>query len=604
MESAKEKKNISMYKVMARQLKLIKKRKKSYLYLIFFLNMIAGGVLPVLLPFIPKLVIDYLVEETNVDRIIYGIAIISGISLILACITVVCDSIKFVQFIDLRMQEFYELNERYLKIDYANLEDPVFRDRYQTATNALDSNHSGFEGAYHNFYALLPLFFSTILLSIIIGSFQHWIFVACLIGGIVTIIVNRAIANYVEKRKADVSRTSRKRNYFYETCYDFTYGKDIRVYSLENKLANDYKKHSYNYLTVMKQIANRRFLVGLFELIMLLLQDGLAYFFVIKAYFEQSLTLGEVSFYIAAIIALSTTLRSISATVTLMNTNTRFTVDYFAYLDDKSHITLQGDKEALAPKETLEIEFKDVSFKYPRTERYILKNFNFKINKGEKLAIVGINGAGKSTIVKLITGLFLPTSGEILVNGINILKFNEEEYQKMFSVVFQDVNIYATSVLKNVIGTDQGPEARKRGIACLNLVGLQEKIESLPKQYDTEMLKVIDETGIEMSGGQNQKLAIARALYKDANMIILDEPTASLDALAEGEIYQNFDKLVEKKTAIYISHRLSSTKFCDKIALFTNDGLKEYGSHAELIELKGEYYQMFMTQGKYYQEEA
>lgn len=152
-----------------------------------------------------------------------------------------------------------------------------------------------------------------------------------------------------------------------------------------------------------------------------------------------------------------------------------------------------------------------------------------------------------------------------------------------------------------MLSTDTGKAARKRGIECLELVGLKDKIESMEKKYDTEMLKVIDENGTELSGGQNQKIAIARALYKNGNMVILDEPTAALDALAEGEIYESFDKLVENKTAVYISHRLSSTKFCDKIALFTNEGLKEYGSHEELMALRGEYYHMFMTQGKYYQ---
>ncbi|HEY8395839.1 MAG TPA: ABC transporter ATP-binding protein, partial [Bacilli bacterium] len=150
--------------------------------------------------------------------------------------------------------------------------------------------------------------------------------------------------------------------------------------------------------------------------------------------------------------------------------------------------------------------------------------------------------------------------------------------------------------------TDDSEEAREKGIECLRLVGLEEKIESLPQKYETQLLKVIEENGIELSGGQNQKIAIARALYKDGNMVILDEPTASLDALAEAEIYQNFDKLVKNKTAVYISHRLASTKFCDKIALLDGEGLKEYGSHEELMQLKGKYYQMFMTQGKYYQE--
>lgn len=598
------KKKHSMFKIIFRQLALIKKRKKSYLYFVLFVNMIAAGLLPVLAPFIPRIVIDNMVAGSDFGEIFQNIILITALSLILAIIAVVCDRIKFAQFIGLRIEEFFDLNERFLQINYEHLEDPSFQDRYQTANSTLNTNTTGFEGAYHNIFALLPLFFSTILLSVLIGIFQPLIFLACIIGGIITTFVNREISKYVFKRKVDVARAARKRNYFYQTCYDFAYGKEVRVYRLEEKLAQDYKRRSYNYITVLKQIANRRFAVGLFELFMLLLQDGLAYFFVIKAYFENSISLGDVSLYISAIIVLSTTLRSISATLTELNTATRLTDDYYDYMDDESYFTLKGERKAIPASETLEIEFKEVSFKYPRTEKYIFKDLNFKINKGEKLAIVGINGAGKSTLVKLITGLFTPTAGEIYVNGVNIKEFSEIEYRKMFSVVFQEVNIYAASILKNVIGTDSGEEARKRGIECLELVGLKEKIEGLEKKYDTEMLKVVDEKGTEFSGGENQKIAIARALYKNGNMVILDEPTASLDALAEGEIYQSFDKLVENKTAVYISHRLSSTKFCDKIALFTEDGIKEYGTHEELMAQRGEYYRMFMTQGKYYQGEA
>lgn len=597
------KKKTNMLKVLFRQLKLIGKRRKGFLYLVLVLNMIAGGLLPFLESLVPRFVINYVVAEADTQEAFRAIFFIIGTALLLAVVVEICDRIKFLHFIDMRMHEFYDLNGKYIKINYEHLEDPAFRDRYQTATSTLNNNSQGFEGLYHNFFALLPMIFTAGLLSVIIGIFQPLVLAACLIGGIIIVIVNREISKYVFKRRDDLSRAYRKKDYFYETCYNFAYGKDIRVFRLEEKLAEDYKRRSYDYITVVKQIANRRFSIGLFELLMLLLQDGLAFFFVIRAYFDQAISLGDVSFYIAAIIALSTALRGISGLLTEMNTNARLSDDYFDYLDDQSLFTLQGDRKAIPQEETLEIEFRNVSFKYPRTDRYIYKNFNFKIEKGERLAIVGVNGAGKSTLIKLITGLFPPTEGDIFVNGINIKEFSEEEYRKMFAVVFQEVNIYATSLLKNVIGTDQSEAAREKGIECLRLVGLERKIETLPKKYDTDMLKVIEEDGIELSGGENQKIAIARALYKGGNMVILDEPTAALDALAEAEIYQNFDQLIGGRTAIYVSHRLASTKFCDKIALFGPEGLLEYGSHEELMRLKGKYYNMFMTQGKYYQEE-
>ena len=233
--------------------------------------------------------------------------------------------------------------------------------------------------------------------------------------------------------------------------------------------------------------------------------------------------------------------------------------------------------------------------------KYIFKNLNFTIHKGERLAIVGINGAGKSTLVKLMVGLFDVTEGEIRINGIPIKEFDKKQLFAMFSVVFQDVNLLAFTVKENVTCSSVGIDD-ERVKDALTRVGLKDKIESLPNGTDQMMLKIIEEDGIELSGGESQKLSIARALYKDGNMVIMDEPTAALDALAEAEIYENFSELVKGKTSVYISHRLASTKFCDKIALFDGDGLKEYGNHEELMELQGDYYHMFFVQGKYYTE--
>lgn len=228
---------------------------------------------------------------------------------------------------------------------------------------------------------------------------------------------------------------------------------------------------------------------------------------------------------------------------------------------------------------------------------------NLVINAKEKIAIVGTNGAGKSTIVKLICGLFYPTKGEILINGIPTTSFDQDSYYDMFSTVFQDHSVYACSVLDNIIGNDSSEDAAIRAKQCIETIGLKDVIEKLPQKYDTVLNKTIDEKGVNLSGGQKQKIAIARALYKNGNVVILDETTSALDALAEADIYQSFDGLIKDKTAIYISHRLSSTKFCDHIAFFNENGLKEYGTHEELMTKKGEYYKMFVIQGRYYQEE-
>lgn len=304
--------------------------------------------------------------------------------------------------------------------------------------------------------------------------------------------------------------------------------------------------------------------------------------------------------YLIAVASLSTYLRELGKQLSDLRAASRYVSDFYAMMDDESLYSNEGNLEPLT--ETFDIEFDHVSFKYPNTEKYIFKDLSFKINKGEKLAIVGANGAGKTTIVKLICGLFYPTEGVIRINGIDTREFDKQRYQEMFSVVFQDVRVYAATVLENIIGSSQDEADIKLAKEALEAVGLKNKIESLPNQYNHQLLKVIDENGLDLSGGEKQKIAIARALYKQGQVVILDEPTAALDALAEAQIYQEFNELAGNKTSVYVSHRLSSTKFCDHIALFSEERLAEYGTHDELMQQKGIYYQMFTTQGKYYQE--
>lgn len=247
-----------------------------------------------------------------------------------------------------------------------------------------------------------------------------------------------------------------------------------------------------------------------------------------------------------------------------------------------------------------QIEFRHVSFKYPGSSHYALKDFSMKLNIGEKLAIVGMNGSGKTTMIKLLCRLYEPEEGEILLNGVDIRKFKTDEYVRLFSVVFQDYMLFPYMLAQNVaVDTDYNYELVKK---CLIDSGFGERFDNLEQKENTYLYKDYDDGGIEISGGEAQKIAIARAIYKDSPFILLDEPTAALDPIAEYEIYSNFDKIVGNKTAIYISHRLSSCRFCEKIAVFHEGRLVQYGAHESLVgDTSGKYYEMWNAQAKYYQ---
>lgn len=489
--------------------------------------------------------------------------------------------------------------DRLMTMDYKYREDAHFLDQYQMAFTATSTNDNGVEGIYHKLYDLPAQVLSILILAVLVGVANPLILLG-LAGNILVglWVQNRANAYQYSKRE-EMGKAERRGYYYYKTTYDFSFGKEIRLFGFEKRVIDNYNLEIGRYVNIIRLIQNRAFVLGFLALGAALISDLLTYGCLIYGVLH-GLSIADFSMYLSAVLSLAALLALFSESIAFIHKEGQYVSEYYRFLDADLGIT-GGKKEALV--DTLEIEFKNVTFRYPGTEKNIFENLNFTIHSGEKLAIVGINGAGKSTLVKLMTGLFEPTEGEILVNGIPQKEFNRQEYFKMFSVVFQDIVPVAFTIGENVACTAKNID-QVRLWDCLDRVGLGEKIRGFEKGTDQMLLKVIDENGTQFSGGEAQKLMIARALYKDANMVILDEPTAALDALAEAEIYQNFDELVSGKTAVYISHRLSSTKFCDKIALFDGNGLAEYGNHEELMAKQGAYYHMFTVQGKYYREEA
>lgn len=272
--------------------------------------------------------------------------------------------------------------------------------------------------------------------------------------------------------------------------------------------------------------------------------------------------------------------------------------DYFKILEAESTM-IYGNRE-LDLTNGFEIEFNNVSFKYPKSDIYALKQINLKISNGEKLAVVGRNGSGKTTFIKLLCRLYDVDEGEILINGINIKEYTRDSLNKLYSIVFQDYKILSLTVADNISANDECDKDMLN--SALDKANIKDRIEAMPQKEKTYLYKDLDKSGVEISGGEAQKLALARALYKDSPIVILDEPTAALDPIAENEIYSRFNSFVENKTAIYISHRLSSCAFCDRIAVFDNAELVETGTHNELISANGRYAELWNAQASYYLE--
>lgn len=595
-----EKTDYKIIPLIKRMLAVAAKEDKKQFFRVACLTIFAG-VYPFMSVVLPKLAIGTL-EQYGKDAVkslvivLLGYLFVAGICGFMSnYLTQVISS----ENMRIRLRYLIRCSEKIQNMDYKNVEDSTFWEKYDKAMNAGNNNAEGIEGLY-NHLAKLPAMTITLIGMCVIGmTLSPFVVLALVLHVIVIMWVSAKVHDLEYAQKEDIAKASRRMRYFRNTTQDFTFGKDIRIFDLRQRILDNYKSEINAYVAVKRMLANNKFLLGGASLLTLLLTNVVMYGILIEKTYN-GMPISSFTMYVALITSLMALMIEYGEYMTFIRNEGEYVNDYFRLID--APLITEGEQSPKIDGQ-VEIVFNHVTFRYPNTDVDIYKDFSFTIHKGERLAIVGINGAGKSTLVKLICGLYEPNEGHIYINGIDIREWNKQALYDLYSTVFQDFNILAFTLRENVTCKNENSDDDKVR-EVLERVGLGKKLSSLDKGLDQMMLKVIDEQGTDFSGGERQKLAIARALYKDAPMIIMDEPTAALDALAEAEIYESFSSLVEGKTAIYISHRLASTKFCDKIALFDKDGVKEYGTHEELMEKQGLYYDMFVVQGKYYQEEA
>lgn len=572
------------------------------IYLLCVLFTIVALAVPFFPVVLPKVLIGYL---TGPSPELGGIITIAGVFFAAGAVFYFLkqwvDDLAYPRITALRIDYVRDMAVKLLGIDYKYMESATFFDDNQTAFDAPNGNDNGVEGIYHKLFNLPSLVLLVLVFSVFIGLCSPLILLALLVNITASAFAALRVQKYQYKRRDELSRHERRVGYYSKTAKDFAYGKDVRVYSLSNRVTENFKAAIKGYTDVFRVIKNREYAYGFLTLATLLVSD-LAAYGILTYKTSVGMSVADFTMYVAAVAALNAQLTALSDNITYIMREHMYVRDFFKFLDTDLGET--GGSLLAPPAGTpIEIEFKNVTFRYPGTDKNIFENFSLRIPAGQKLAIVGVNGAGKTTFVKLLTGMFRPDSGQILISGRDAGEYKKSELYGMFAAVFQEVNIIALTVAENIAcRRDNIDYTRVDETLCR--VGLYDKVKSLPAGVNTMMLKIIDENGAVFSGGESQKLAIARALYKGGNCVIMDEPTAALDALAEAEIYSGFDSLTEGKTAIYISHRLASTKFCDKIALIDGTGLIEYGTHDELMKQGGVYRDMFVTQGKYYQQES
>lgn len=507
-------------------------------------------------------------------------------------------------------------NQKTLKLDYADLENPEVRQLRRGISESAMINGHGKQllllsvGRLVNITisAILAVFLGLEMFAVLFASGFSWyiILFAALLAGIV--IFNVRYSSSVQEKLGKLSRrlsqTMIDENRIDDAVDCYNMGKDVRLFR-QDKLIMKIKKFSFDlHNKAFGERATKSYVLDIPLSITRVLLETIIYIFVCMYALIGVFGVGSIIKYIGFVDTIIGCITSYFAVFGDIKYNTPFVEDYLAYFDIPQKMyqgTIPVEKRAFCDDgdNDYEIEFCNVSFKYPGSNNYALRNVNIKFKIGERLAVVGMNGSGKTTFIKLLCRLYDPTEGTILLNGIDIRKYDYDAYMSIFSVVFQDFKLFSFSLGENVAACSDYDEAKV--IDCLNEVGFKDRMESMTDGVHTALYKDFDENGVEVSGGEAQKIAIARALYKNAPFIILDEPTAALDPIAEYEIYSQFNSIVQNKTVVYISHRLSSCRFCDKIAVFDEGSIVQAGSHDKLVSQEsGKYFELWNAQAQYY----
>ena len=386
--------------------------------------------------------------------------------------------------------------------------------------------------------------------------------------------------------------------YWFNLIFDYSIGKYIRLYKMQKLMTKRVQETNDKLEAEGNAWINKSLKISMVPIVSQAFMQLASYVFVgLKAVFGLIST-GKCIMYVSSYTKLVESITGISDNFVSLKMESRYLSFFYDYMEIKNKRydgTIPTEKR---DDNVFEIEFRDVSFKYANAQTWALRHVNQKITLGTKNAVVGKNGAGKTTFIKLLCRLYEPTEGQILLNGVDIRYYDNEEYARLFAIVFQDFNLFSFPLGENVAGDVEYD--RDRAVKCLESAGFSERLTKMEKGLDTPLYQYDDENGVEISGGEAQKIAIARSLYKDAPFVIMDEPTSALDPVAEYEIYQRFDQMVEGKTSIYISHRMSSCRFCDNIIVFDEGKIIEQGSHDKLMSNKGLYSELWNAQAQYY----
>lgn len=557
---------------------------------------------PIIAVYMPKFIIQFFEEGRGLTSLLLLVAAFGIVSLIVGQVK------SFADGYFPRMKSLYrsmklgaEMCMASMHVHYKYLSSEQGQLETQKARRAMSNTRTGVEDIVLRIVECSANLLGALVFIIILSSISPLIILGLIVCGIISFAAGNMVNKYRLKHKDTMSRIQKKNRYISDVSRDMKYGKDIRMYGLFQWLVYMGEKHMKQELKWEQKITLRVFFSEVIDGLIAFLRDGFAYVYLIFLVVDGIIPVSSFILYISSIAGFSMWISNFAKNAIILNADS-LEVSDFRVLMNKADENYKEHLPSVDLESPMSVEFKNVNFAYG--ENNIFENFSLKIDAGKKIALVGINGAGKTTLVKLMLGLVEPSSGQILINGIDSASIDIRQYYDQFSVAFQDALILAFGIDVNISMKSSELTDQNKVDEAIKLAGLSEKINSLKKGKYTSAEKYMDSEGTELSGGERQKIILARALYKDAPILVLDEPSSALDPIAESQLYEKYDQMTYNKTSVYISHRLASTKFCDEILLLDDGKIIEQGTHGELMKLNKQYAHMFEVQSHYYKEDV
>ncbi|MCD7785014.1 MAG: ABC transporter ATP-binding protein/permease [Oscillospiraceae bacterium] len=570
------------------------------LFLILLVTVFINALRPFPNIILSGLIIDSISQKEAYSQIVFYVLLMFGSIFVLEAISIYLGKIKEYLFLKFTNKLNNDISQKCLNMDYEQFNDTSFQDSIQL-TNQIAQGNNYFTSITTVFDTLSNII-SLIGIVAIMTMLNKWLFLIAVVLIGLQSVLQIVRQKYNLQFQNDSSREQRRLGYVSQIPKNIPAKKDIDMFDLRKYVFSKIEHFQKNILSLNLCRIKKDGVINLATFLLTTIFQISAYLLIGIDALKGTISVGEFTMGVASLISFMSAFSYVATNMLNFNNSLSYIHMYKSFLtyeskfDDDKGLTLED-----LNLDDIEIEFKNVSFRYPNSTSYVLKNINLKLSSKEKLAIVGYNGAGKTTFTLLLTRMYEPTEGEILLNGINIQKINYRDNLKIFSAVNQDFFLFPFTILENVAGKSEVTDEEKEKLMELcRSVGMEERIGRMYRGLDTPITKELFAAGIDLSGGERQKIAILRSLYKDSPVLILDEPTAALDPIAECEIYRNFADISDGKLTVYISHRINSTRFCDKIAVFDHGQIKEYGTFEELMNLHGLYYTFFETQAEMY----